>query len=525
MGRKSFAALGLTGFLAFVSGGWYFQGGSAESAFNRSRLFEDIVAHVAEYYVDSISEAELYDMAIDGMLGQLNDPYTNFLRPEAFGSLTLSTTGDYAGIGIQIDSRDSWITVVTTFVGTPGETVGLQPGDQIVEIDGESAQGWTTAQASSRMKGPAGTNVSIRVRRAGSTAALPFDITRAQVHVSSVEGAMLLEDDVAYMRLTSVTDVAASELAGELNRLISEGANSLVLDLRSNPGGILTQGVLLADMFLDNGLPVVETRGRAPGATRTYHARNPALWPDIPLVVLINGFTASAAEIFSGAVQDHDRAAIIGTPSFGKGVAYLVFPVTETEALAVTSSRWYTPVGRSIDLPKSGPRHSVFAARDSANSEPQDTIFESFGGRELIGGGGIRPDILLPDTLLDGERAFALALDTLVSGYRDALTRYARELKGSGSITAEDFEVTTDMRTELLRRIRATGANISDEIWTGAESFVADQFAYELSRYVFGRTPELRRRALDDPQINKALELLQSSNTSEELVSMASVRR
>lgn len=524
MGSKSFVTLGLTGFLAFVSGGWYFQSGNRESAYNRSRLFEDILSHVAEYYVDSISEAELYDMAIDGMLGQLNDPYTNFLRKDAYGSLSLSTTGDYAGIGIQIDSRDNWITVVTTFADTPGERVGLQPGDQIVQIDGESAEGWTTRQASSRMKGPAGTVVSIRVRRAGSTVALPFDITRAQVHVSSVEGAMILEDGIAYMRLTSVTDVAASELETELNQLILEGAKSLILDLRANPGGILTQGVLLADMFLGEGLPVVETRGRAPGTTRTYYSQNPALWPDLPLVVLINGFTASAAEIFSGAVQDHDRAILLGTPSFGKGVAYLVFPVSDTEALAVTSSRWYTPVGRSIDLPKAGPRHPVLAAIDSIQRHPQDTVFQSMGGRTLAGGGGIRPDILLPDTLLDGERAFALALDTLVSNYRNTITRYARETLAGGTIESASFTVTVAMRAELLRRIRETGADISDEIWIGAEDFVANQFGYELSRYMFGRTAELRRRALNDLQIARALELLQQSETAEELIGLASIQ-
>ena len=335
MKLKSLSTFGLVGFLSFVSGGWLLQGRGAPDteAYRNARLFDDVVAYVSRYYVDSLSEAQLYDMAIDGMLNRLGDPYTNFLRPEDFGDLSFSTTGNYAGIGVQIDSRNGFIVVVTTFADGPGVRLGLQPGDEFVEIAGEDAEGWSIQRASGTLRGEPGTKVNVKIRRRGSPQPVDFEITRAPIHVNSVDGVMMLNEEVGYLRLTTVSDVSGREVVQSILQLREDGAQSLILDLRNNPGGILQQGVALADLFLDSGSVVVETRGRAPGASQTYTTRAYEPWPDMELVVLVNERTASAAEIFSGALQDHDRAAIIGNTTFGKGVAYVVVELEDNHAL------------------------------------------------------------------------------------------------------------------------------------------------------------------------------------------------
>ncbi len=523
--KYRFAAVGLLGFVALVSGGWLQQSPNrpGPDTMSRSRLFDEIVSHVAQYYVDSLSEADLYDMAIDGMLAQLNDPYTNFLREAEYRDLTISTTGNYGGIGISIETKDGWVTVVTTFADKPGERAGIRPGDQIAEINGASARGWTARRASQLLRGEAGTPVTVGIRRAGVRDQLAFTLTRERIHVSSVDGAMMLRPGVGYLKLVSVTDVSAGEMSGALAQLESQGAQSLILDLRGNPGGVLNQGVALADLFLDSGAVVVETRGRAPGATRTYRASQPQRWKTMKLVVLVNGFTASAAEILSGALQDHDRALVIGTPSFGKGVAYIVFPLTDKEAVSVTSSRWYTPVGRSIDRSRERSRHPSVAsqAADSAGDTARDSVHYSFGGRLLGGGGGIQPDIQLPDTLSESEQDFARTMGTAVQDYLNAVTQYARELQGQNRITSPEFRVTRTMLRELLERVRDRGIEMPDSMWTRAGSLIARQLGWELARYNFGREVELRRRASDDIQVQRAIELLTQSRTMSDLLALA----
>ena len=285
----------LIGFIGFVSGGWLLQtpNAPADNARQRARVFESVLKYVAEWYVDSIDTGQLYDMATEGMLDQLDDPYTSFLQQAGFEELSISTTGDYGGVGLRIDSRDSWIQVVAPIADTPGERAGLVSGDQIIEVEGQSTYGWSTDRAASLLRGEPGTDVKITVRRAGWADSLAFAITRAEIHVSSVEGQMLVEPTIGYLRLTNVSRQSTAEIHSSVVALRDEGAESIILDLRNNPGGLLEQGVALADLFLDRGDVVVETRGRARNATETYVAEQREEWPDMPLVVLVNGGTAS----------------------------------------------------------------------------------------------------------------------------------------------------------------------------------------------------------------------------------------
>jgi carboxyl-terminal processing protease len=304
----------------------------------------------------------------------------------------------------------------------------------------------------------------------------------------------------------------------------------MILDLRGNPGGVLDQGVEVSDLFLTRGDVVVETRGRAPGASQTYRAGKTERWPGMPVVVLVDGGTASAAEIIAGALQDHDRALVLGTPTFGKGLVQTVYSLNQREALKITTGRWYTPSGRTIQRPMRLAQASEEAdsALSPAGAAAGDTtqVFHTTGGRSVVGGGGIRPDITVPgDTLTDGEKDFARKLGANVPAYRDVLTSYALEVKAQNAVKSPSFQVTPAMRAEMLRRLRAHKVELSDAVWDEAAGLVGDQLSYEITRYVFGRPAEFVRRLSDDVQVKRAMDLLAKARTPKDLLALASARQ
>jgi carboxyl-terminal processing protease len=522
MTPRRIALFSLVAFVSFVSGGWLLQRpapvlqGGGGNVYQKARLFDDILSTVAEYYVDTLPETKLYDLAIEGLMDQINDPYTSYLKREAVEDLTLTTMGNYAGIGAQIDSRDNYITVVTPLPDTPGERAGIVAGDLIVAVDSESTAGWSVDQATHHMRGVAGTPVKLKIMRAGVRDTIRLTIVRAPIHVNAVEGPTLLAPTIGYVKLNQVSDQSTGELARSIDSLRAAGAKSLVFDLRGNTGGILQEGVTLANLFVDAGKVIVETRGRAPGENQTYRAERAQRWPGMPVVVLVNEFTASAAEILSGALQDHDRALVLGTQTFGKGVAYQVFKLSNTEAVSVTTSRWYTPSGRTIDR-----GHVRHASRvDTAGKAKQDSaVFRTDQGRRLRGGGGIQPDVILAaDTLTTSEQRMVKALGPKIPDFRNALGNYALELKAANRITQRDFTVTDAMLAELLQRLRARGVTMPDSTWRGARGIVGQQLGYDIARYVYGRPAELRRRNQEDNQVSRAVQLLQGAKTVADLL-------
>lgn len=522
--------LGLVGVVSFLSGGWLLERGTdqAGNVYQQARLFDDILGYVADFYVDTVTEAQLYDKAIDGLLQELHDPYAKFLRPEDFADLTENTTGKYGGLGIRIDVRDGWITVIAPIAGTPAEGAGLEPGDRIVEVDGESTYGWSDYKAVDELRGEPGSTVRIGVARPGLTEPLHFTIERAQIRVHEIQYATVL-DDIGYvsLRFANVSERLASELAAAVDSLRGRGARALILDLRDLPGGLLDQGVEVTDLFLDPGQEVVATRGRARGTSETYRARAPQRWPGMPIVALVNGSTASAAEIIAGALQDHDRALLVGTTSFGKGLVQTVFRLGQNQALRLTTARWYTPSGRTIQKPmRQAPTLTQVVEMEPNPHEDVGAdsvhIFHTDAGREVLGGGGIRPDLVVqPDTLSDAERAFVVALGSDFAKYRDVMTTYALELKGAGTITDPDFVVTAQMRQVLLEKLRAHGVEMPDSTFRGARRLIDDQFSYEVARYVFDRETEAQRRIRDDAPVLKAVQLLESATTVPELFALA----
>jgi len=516
--------------VALVSGAWFLQRETepAGSVYQQARLFDDVLAHVADYYVDSLDERQLYQMAIDGMLDQLHDPYSIFLKPEDFRQLSEATTGNYSGLGIQIDVRGGWITVVAPLPDTPAERAGIQTGDLIVALDGKSTEGWKQDSAVKALRGPAGTNAELQIRRAGIDKPITYKLTRANIHIRSVDPriTMMLDDRVGYIALSPVSESSTRDVSQAIDTLLKQGMKSLIFDLRGNPGGLLDQGVAVSDLFLDPGKAIVETRGRAPGSSHEFSDTKPQQWPRLPIVVIVNGGSASAAEIIAGALQDHDRAVLIGTPTFGKGLVQSFWRLTPETGLKLTTARWYTPSGRTIQRVTRNESEQV--AQVLAADRGQDTkidstaVFHTDAGRTIYGGGGIRPDIyVVPDTFTTAERAFVKALGDKVPLFRDALTTYAIELKEGNRLQSPNFTVTQAMVDDIVRRLRTKGADLPDSVIAGARTLITQELGYEAARYVFGRSAEFRRRIGDDEQIKRAVALADKARSPQDLLTLA----
>ncbi len=520
----------MIGTVSFASGGWLLHGSAQSPALNGDELFDRVLGAVTRYYVDSLPADSLMRKAAQGMLHQLGDPYSTLLEGEDYRQLTEQTTGNYGGLGIQIDVREGWITVVAPLPQTPAERAGMEAGDQIVTVDGKSTQGLNQDEAIKALRGKPGTSVEIQVRRPGLSALLAFTITRETIHNRSVQPGTMLGDGIGMVQLNPVSETSADELREEIDALRTKGMRALVLDLRANPGGLLDQGAAVSDLFLDPGQQIVSTRGRAEGMSRIFAAERDQPWPELPVVVLVNQWTASAAEIIAGALQDNDRAAVVGLPTFGKGLVQSLFNLGNGRALKLTTARWYTPSGRSIQRELGSEEEQVRGAQaltDALDSLDVDSLptHRTVSGRIVRGGGGIVPDRLVRgDTLTNGERDFVRALGGNVAAYRDALVGSALEIKERRMVTAEAFTVTPAMRQLVLDRLARSGVRVSEAVASGATDLIDDQLGYEVARYVFGRQAELRRRGLDDAQVRAATELLRGAATPRDLMQKIATR-
>jgi carboxyl-terminal processing protease len=495
---------------AFVTGGSLLgrglRGGATAPGANE-KLFDQVVSHVKRNFVDSLTTDEIFEKALTGMLDELGDPHTTYLDAPRLRRLEESTAGVYTGLGVRVDARDGWPTVLATLPNSPAERAGLLAGDRMVELDGRSTKGWTDEEIRDALRGPEGTEVRAAVERPGARATLRIQLTRGEVRRNAIRRTALLNSGVGYVDVDLFSDSTERELTRAIDSLTQAGMQSMVLDLRGNPGGLLTQGVAVADLFLDSGVVVVSMRGRASDSRRTYRDSAAQRWPDLPLAVLVDEATASAAEIVAGALQDHDRAALLGQPTFGKGSAQAVFQTSFGGGLKLTTARWYTPVGRSIERGVDDPTPGT-----STGTSESARQYRTDGGRPVIGGGGIAPDLVVGDTALaPAEYALQVALGERVPAFRDALTAYAISLKGSRQVTDPFFAVSPRMRDEVWLLLRGRGFDFDRRVYDAASSLVSRLIAREVARYVFGAAAEAQRSIRDDQVIGRAAVLVAGS--------------
>ncbi|MFQ5689227.1 MAG: S41 family peptidase [Gemmatimonadota bacterium] len=530
--QRSWVPAVIVGVVSMVSGGWLLQRsvGTGSDVYANARLLEEVHHLVADRFVDEVDPSKLYEMAITGMLKELGDPYTTFLDRRAWDDLRLSTTGNYGGLGIRIESNNGWITVVSVLPGTPAERHDIHTGDRIVEVDGASAENWTTEEAVRVLRGPKGSEVSIAVARVGLDRPLSFRIERDEIHVVAVQSFML-DDQIGYVKLNTFSEEARDEVKAAIDGLLQQGAQSVVFDLRVNPGGLLEEGIAVSNLFLPKGGEVVATKSRLPDQTHIYRAPEQEAYPDLPLVVLVNGFSASASEIVAGALQDHDRALILGTTTYGKGSVQTLYGLSGGNHLKITTAKWYTPSGRSIQKDHSADDASRLVAEAismdgapvaSAVDTTKRTTFRTDGGRVVYGGGGITPDlIVLPDTLTTREQLFrSTAVKAGVSLFNAAL-------EFSAGWTAEHpdiprgFQVDDDMRRGFFKYLQERHAGVDRSLYDDSRGYVDWLLGVEIANAAFGETARQELRLRRDSQVDDAVRLLRKAGSTEGLFSLA----
>lgn len=497
-----------------IAGGWLVQRALRRPSryVDGIQLLASVMERVRESYVDSLSVDELWRRAAIGLVDELGDPNSTYLPPDRLKRLTEATSGVYSGVGIQADRREGYVVVLAVRPNSPAERAGVQAGDRLVEADGQAMKGWTMEEARNAMRGAPGSTLRLLVER--GSARVPFSIQRGEIHVVSVSRAVVLEGRVGYVLLSTFSDSARIELTRTVDSLVAAGATSLILDLRNNPGGLLNQGVAIADVFLDKGQEIVEVRSRGQKRELLYVDSTAQRWPVLPLAVIVNGGTASAAEIVAGALQDHDRALVLGRTSYGKGSAQNVFELEGGGGLKLTTARWFTPSGRSI---------SRVARADSAprviNDRAERPVFKTDGGRKVFGGGGISPDLTAGDSLpVPGERAFILSLGAAAAKFREAINDYAAASVRRGAVNDTAFVVTPAMREALLALALQRGVDVSRPAFDQATTLVDRQLGNELARQAFGLPFAGRRVVRNDKVVQRAASLLRAATGPKQLL-------
>lgn len=523
--KRTIMAPVLVAVTAMATGGWFLQRGvgAERNIYANARLFEDVLRFVAENFVDTKQPSELYQMAVDGMLEELGDPHTSLMAAKDYEQLRLTTQGEYGGIGVQIDRRGGWITVISPLPGTPGARAGLQAGDQIIEVNGESTRDWDTNLAVSKLRGPKGSAVEIEIARGGVDQPIPIRIVREEIHIKAVPASYMMDGNVGYVEMVSFSESSTTELRDAIQQLRSEGARGLIFDLRGNPGGLLDQGVSVADLFLDRGQTVVETKGRASNQNQRAVARTTDQFPGLPIVVLVGPNSASASEIVAGALQDHDRALVVGRTTYGKGSVQSLYPLENNNWLKITTARWYTPVGRSIQKPYGIDAHLV---EDEVGAAGEDTLpkpaYQTDAGRTVYGGGGIHPDLVLaPDTLTADEQQFLQQVQKHLQEYINARLSFAVSYMRQHPDLRPGFPITDDLLDSYFTAITNAGVKVDRESFDSATRWIGNDVAYEITYSKWGQEAARQRTNSDDSQVIAAANLLRRASTPESLFTLA----
>ena len=505
-------------------------------------IFSSAFREVNMYYVDSIEPGKLMKKGIDAMLETL-DPYTNFIPESEVEDYRFMTTGQYGGIGALIRQKGDYVAISEPYEGYPAHRADLRAGDEIIEIDGVSAKGKKTDEVSRVLKGQPKTQVKLLVKRQGEKDLIEKTITREEIKVKSVPYYGMIDNEIGYIRLSHFTDNCGGEVKDALTKLKEKNPKGIVLDLRSNPGGLLNEAVNVSNVFIERGQEIVSTRGKMKTLDRSYKAINTPVDTDIPLVVLVNSGSASASEIVSGSIQDLDRGVIIGQRTFGKGLVQTTRMLGYNSQLKITTSKYYVPSGRCIqalDYTHRNTDGSVGKIPDSLVTE-----FKTKAGRKVFDGGGILPDVVVEPNKLSNITASLITKNIIF----DFASQYRN--RHSSIVAARDFHLSEsdwndftafiadkdyDYTTKSEKSLEELKKNSEDEKYLDALRSGIDELKQKLahdkkedveknraeisgiieqeivSRYYF-QTGKIEASFKDDLEIQKALEVLANPST------------
>ena len=480
------------------------------------RIFTSALDAISKEYVDDLPPDRLVYGAIDGMLKQL-DPHSSFFDPRSYRQLRERQQGSYYGLGISIQVIDGDITVMSIFEGSPAYKKGLRRNDVIARINGDEAKGWSADDAVAKLKGPKGTTVNISLRRRGYDGLIDLEIERDAVNMKTVRGAFMIDKDTGYLKLGDFSETSNEEVGEALKALNAKGMKRLMLDLRDNPGGPLDQAIRISNRILPKGELIAYTKGRTPNSNEEYRATEDSDYTHQPLVVLVNRSSASASEIVSGALQDHDRGLIVGETTFGKALVQSVYTIKGGAGLALTTGRYYTPSGRMIQRPWDGAfdEYLTYSLRDQSADRSHDSAELRYtdAKRKVYGGGGIEPDKFLAGPIegfnptrfgrsIWARQKFATFADQFVA---EGDTRMSAANKNQKRI-AKGFTVTDAMMADFKALLKEGKITIDEESFAKDDVFFRAMIHYDIDLALFGVEEARRNLVARDPQAQFALQ-------------------
>jgi carboxyl-terminal processing protease len=482
------------------------------------KVFTAALNAVEANYVGDVESDRLVYSAITGMLQTL-DPHSSFMDPRTYAQMRERQEGRYYGLGITIAVVGDEITVLSLFEGSPAYQKGVRRGDIIARIEGEDTKGWTSDQAVRKLRGPKGTFVNIAVKRSGYDDLIPLQVMRDEIHIPTIPAYFMLDSQTGYVRLQDFAENTNDELGRALKDLSAKGMRRFVLDLRGNPGGPLDQAIKVSNRFLPKGDMIVYTRGRVPNSDQDYRATENSDYLTMPMITLVNRNSASAAEIVAGALQDHDRALVVGETTFGKALVQSVYRVSQGAGVAVTTARYYTPAGRLIQRPWDGSfdEYLTYTLREqevNKSHKPEELKFTD-AGRKVYSGGGIEPDQRF-DGPMEGFNptrfgrmiynrqlpdSFAQRLT------RKGDTRISPSTKNGGRELGSGYEVDDQMLGEFKEHLKKQRVKIDEAAWEKDREFIRAMIRYEIDLDLFGVAQARKNLATRDPQLQFALGL------------------
>lgn len=475
--------------------------------------FSEALNAVSKYYVEEVKTPALVDGAISGMLETL-DPHSVFIPKDQLEDVTEKFEGHFFGIGIEFLIIKKWPTVIAPIGGSPSERLGLRAGDQIVQIDGKSSYNLNQDEIIKQLRGPRGSQVKITIQRPGFESTFDVTITRDKISIYSVEPVFMIDDQTGYIGMKRFSKTTAEELENALLKLEAQGLKQLILDLRSNAGGYLDQAVEVADKFIERGRKIVYTRGRIPQADDDYLATDDDHHKPFPTIILIDHGSASASEIVAGAMQDWDRALIVGETSFGKGLVQTQIGLKDGSAIRVTTAKYYTPSGRLIQRPYENGHFGEYveAAYDdvdpntNADSLKNRPVYQTSSGRKVFGGGGITPDVQIK-WLLPTHFTVDLIVKNVFLEYAGDFASKNRQLANNFEAFKETWAPNERMMADFRRLLEAKNIKFNLASWNADQNLIKLLLKKEVALHLWDRERAAQIEVHDDPQFAEVLRL------------------